>query len=195
MVVGRPLGFDPNEVKSIAMELFWERGYENTSLLQLIEKMGISKSSFYTLFESKHSLFVSCLEEYIDNLTEDFEMRLGKSNSGIEFISQIFAGAIDVNNDESIVRGCLVINSAVEMNETDELVSNLLKKSIGETTNIFEKAVIAAQLEGDINKELDARSVAAYLVNSISGLRALVKTGVSHADLKQIVHLNLSSLN
>ncbi|MEZ4652849.1 MAG: helix-turn-helix domain-containing protein [Candidatus Eisenbacteria bacterium] len=89
MGIGRPLEFDPEVALKNATELFWRRGYEATSLQDLLGATGLSKSSLYQTFGSKHELFEQCMSAYRHRLVRDLRERLDASPCGLRFIESV----------------------------------------------------------------------------------------------------------
>jgi len=96
--LGRPLEFDPDKAIDSAMEVFWCKGYEATSMTDLLNAMDLSKSSLYHTFGSKQRLFERCLTQYADMLSTNMEKELNASRSGRSFIE---------NWVEVLLRTCL----------------------------------------------------------------------------------------
>ena len=88
--MGRPREFDEINVLERAMEAFWARGYDGTSLQDLLLVMGLSKSSFYETFGSKHDLFLRALEHYTSTVVRDAALVLKQEESGRKAITQVF---------------------------------------------------------------------------------------------------------
>ena len=85
---GRPLGYDPDEILEIAMNLFWANGYEATSLDDILNATNIAKSSFYHMFGNKQQLFERCLNRYCDRQVALIEESIQQSSTGRDFIEK-----------------------------------------------------------------------------------------------------------
>ena len=195
MNIGRPLEFDPDIALEAAMQLFWRKGYESSSLQDLLTAMGLSKSSFYQTFKSKHSLFRQAIAHYRTTLTDEMTTNLNESNSGKAFIEALFShiNSETVSPDER--RGCLLMNTASEFAQTDPDIAALVTSSIDAITDVFELAVQQAQDQGDISTDKDARTLATYLVSSMSGLRNMVKAGADRETITRIATVTLAALD
>ncbi|HFE45525.1 MAG TPA: TetR/AcrR family transcriptional regulator [Nannocystis exedens] len=168
------------------MQLFWRKGYESSSLRDLLAAMGISKSSFYHVFESKHLLFQRCLRHYHQMLLSDLRRALALACSGGQFVSTLLSS---VGRECEHRRGCLIMNTASEFALRDAQISELVASSVDEIVELFAGAIRSAQEEGEIGQEHDARVLATYLLSSLSGLRNMVKAGVDRQSIDSIAEL------
>jgi len=193
--IGRPLEFDPEEALESAMLLFWQHGYEATSLHDLITEMGLSKSSFYQTFKSKQSLFKNCILHYKELLLGQLKQQLKDASSGRSFIEILFKMIASEADSSDIPKGCLLMNTANEFSQTDPEISKMVRASIESLTNIFEQAIQQSQKKGEITTEISPINLAIYLVTSISGLRNMIKAGESRKELNEVVKLTLSVLD
>jgi TetR/AcrR family transcriptional repressor of nem operon len=195
MTFGRPLEFDPEIAVEAAMRLFWRKGYESSSLQDLLGAMGLSKSSFYQTFKSKHALFQRCIRHYRQTLTSEMQEQLKSVGSGRDFITTQFRSVAKETSGVDARRGCLLMNTASEFAQTDPQIAELVSYSIESVTEVFESAVQQAQQQGDIPSTKDARALATYLVSSMSGLRNMVKAGADRGTVKRITDFVLAALD
>jgi len=177
------------------MELFWRKGYESTSLQDLLNAMSLSKSSFYQTFKSKGQLFQRSIQNYQNLLADDLLMQLKQAGSGKAFIESLFLDVANETSGPDARRGCLLMNTANEFAQTDACIASLVSDSLDEITTIFEKAIIQAQQEGAIPEDKDVRSLANYLVSNMSGLKNMVKAGADRETIKRIVKIILSVMD
>jgi len=163
---GRPRGFDEAAALDAAMQVFWEKGFEATSLDDLTRAMGLSRSSFYAAFGGKQSLFLRAVEHY--------------SKRGIRTLKEVAedagAGAVDamlqaLANPEGGSRGCLLINCITELAPHDEKVAELGRRHIGNIEEIFARAIDPANPE-------KARDKASAYYSLAIGTLALRKAGI-----------------
>ena len=194
MSVGRPLEFDPDIALEAAMQLFWNKGYESSSLQELLNSMRISKSSFYMAFKSKHALFERCIKHYRQSLTDSIQAQLEESVSVKIFISNMIHSIADEIEGPNACRGCLLMNTASEFAQKDARISKLITHSIDKLTDIFEMEIKQAQRSGEIASNKDAHYLATYLVCSISGLKNMVKAGADKKTVKNVADIILTVL-
>jgi len=195
MSVGRPLQFDPDKALDIAMQLFWRKGYESTSLQDLVSAMGVSKSSFYQTFTSKHHLFQQAIHNYQKMLSDNLQIQLQQAESGKAFIESLFYGVEREVSGSDARRGCLLMNTASEFSQTDAEIAGLVSDSLDHIADIFKQAILQAQSENKISKDKNAQDLAIYLVSNMSGLKNMVKAGADKKTIKGIVDIALSALD
>ncbi len=193
--MGRPAEFDRDRVLDAAMQLFWRKGYEATSLADLLKAMGLSKSSLYQAFGSKHALFESCITRYRDMLVADMQAALDSAGSARRFIEQAFY-AVDAETRSSATRrGCLVMNTASEFAQRDPAIARRVSASTRAFSKVFATAVRQAQHDGEIPADRDPTALASYLVSSMTGLRTMVKAGASKHKTRDIAKVILTALD
>lgn len=190
---GRPLEFDPNTALEAAMHQFWSKGYEHTSMQDLLTAMNLSKSSLYQAFGSKQRLFQRCLARYSDQFTAQLRQGLADAPSGWRFIEDFLHSVL--KDAGGAPRGCLVMNTASEFGQSEPEVAQDVAQSIGRFRALLQAAVERAQREGDIAPERDARILASYLVSSMSGLKTQAKAGADAETLKGIIAVILRALS
>lgn len=192
---GRPLEFDPDKALDAAVEVFWGRGYEATSITDLLEAMELSKSSLYQAFGSKQQLFERCLARYSDGLSTRMRTALGEGTSGRRFIEETFMAVARTAQRPDGARGCLIANSASELGQREPALAAPVADGLGRFTRIFTDAVTRAQAAGEIPAEADPRALASYLVACMNGLRTVIKAGADRRSAKGTVKLMLRALD
>ncbi|MFZ0790241.1 MAG: TetR/AcrR family transcriptional regulator [Chromatiaceae bacterium] len=190
--VGRPLEFDPNTALEAAMHQFWSGGYEHTSMQDLLTAMNLSKSSLYQAFGSKRQLFRRCMGRYADQLAGQLRQGLAEAPSGWRFIEDFLHSVL--RDLAGTPRGCLVMNTASELGQSEPEIARDVSQSIGRFREVLQAAVERAQREGRIAPERDARILASYLVSSMSGLKTQAKAGADAETLKGIIAVILKAL-
>ena len=186
--------FSETEVLNQAMEVFWSNGYEATSLQDLIFAMGISKSSFYETFGSKHELFLSAIENYVETQARNFVSLIDDEPSGkaaIENIFRIFTGFVSTKDE---ARGCFLCNCAVEISQRDPAAAAIVAHGMEQIEEAFYRAVSRGQEAGEIPPGRDARALARYLVSSENGLMVMVKANRGREVIVDVVKTVLSVL-
>lgn len=177
------------------MEVFWSRGYEGTSLDDLLTATGLSKSSFYQAFSSKHEAFQRALMHYCDGLTAQLREKLQAADSGWNFIESVLLSAADEAQGAHDPRGCMIVNVATEFSTRDTRITALVADGVKRVAQIFVAAVKRAQKEGRIANDKDPNLLGRYVLSSLSGLRTMVKAGNSHGASAALVAVIMTALD
>jgi TetR/AcrR family transcriptional regulator, transcriptional repressor for nem operon len=192
-MIGRPKNFDQVAALRSAMELFWQRGYAATSLDGLLGVMSLSKSSFYAEFKSKDALYLECLREYQQMIVEHLEQIRLASGSVREFLEKIFEEVIgDAQSGDP--KGCFIVNSAVEFGQQKSQFSEEVRGALAAVQEAFEKALRIGARNGQFASSDSPKVTAKYLTTCISGIRSMIKGGMSVRDAKSVVLKILDSL-
>lgn len=194
MTRGRPIAFSPDQAASAAMRVFWRHGFEAASTRDLLEAMAISRSSLYQAFGNKERLFLEALRRYREALLARLERRLDAAPSAMTFLETLFGDTADEAGSDRAALGCLIFNSATELGQRGDPPAEHARESLAAITTFFQRAVVQAQAEGDIDPGRDAAALAGYLTLGMAGLRTLLKSGADARQAHQAVGLLLETL-
>lgn len=176
-----------------AMNLFWLKGYEATSIDDLCEVMGIKRGSLYNAFGDKRTLFFRTLELYTTpNGNQVFSPDSGES--ALAAIHALFDTAIDVAINGNDIRGCLIVNTTIEMAATDKEVAQYCDNQRENYEAMFYNLLVIAEENNEIKSGQDLQAMAQYLVNAFYGLRVTTKLTREDSTLKNIVSMTLSTI-
>jgi TetR/AcrR family transcriptional repressor of nem operon len=192
--MARPKEFDPTVALDRAMELFWEQGYEATSIEALVLAMGIQRGSLYATFGSKHELFLAAMERYQEQSIARMERIFAETASPLSAIELALDRIIDQAFEHKRRWGCLITNSAVELAIRD---SDILSQVLGHRDRVqelFTSAIRQGQTAGEIRANEAPEALASFLFGIIQGLRVMTKTAESRTELDDIVRIALDSL-
>lgn len=192
--MGRHKEFDRNAVLEKAMDVFWEKGYEATSIQELVDHMKINRGSLYDTFGDKHSLFLMALDHYRDRRVSQRLKCLLKSSEGVEAIRQFFRDLADARVGDRGCQGCLMVNSTVELAPHDDEAAGKVAAHMAALEDAFYRTLLRAQKRGELTHQSNLRGVARYLVNSANGLCVMAKVSPDRAVLDDIVEMTLSVL-
>ncbi|KZL15850.1 HTH-type transcriptional repressor ComR [Pseudovibrio axinellae] len=187
--------FDPDEALDAAIHVFWTKGFEATSTKDLMEAMGLSKSSLYQTFGSKKELFMRSLVRYCAFAGGRERASLDGQKPGKSFIVAMLRALSNPDRFPDDPRGCLLVNSTVELGKRDEEVSAYVNNRLRLSLEMFEGAIRNAQESGEISPEKDHASLARMLVMSIHGLKAMSRLNVDQSDLRPAVEEVLKLLD
>jgi TetR/AcrR family transcriptional repressor of nem operon len=127
--MARTKDFDENEVLTKAIQLFWHKGYNATSMQDLVDALGISRSSLYDTYSDKHTLFLKALESYQKAGRERINEIVGQSVAAKETIIRLMELATNDLVSDKQQKGCFMVNAEVEVAPHDQDVSKLVCQS------------------------------------------------------------------
>lgn len=187
--MGRSKEFEENVVLQKAMELFWQQGYEKTSMSDLVEHMGIHRKSIYDTFGDKHSLYLKVIERYGEFSTAKFMSETLRAKSSYQAIQYIFDYIIEGNEDKHY--GCLFVNATTELGPWDHDVLKKTENAFNHAENFIAELIKTGQEDGEFTKEYDNELLGEVLHNILLGLRVLVKTSTSKEKMHKIANFFL----
>jgi TetR/AcrR family transcriptional repressor of nem operon len=193
--MARPREFDTAQVLEQATRLFWAKGYAATSLRDLIAAMGISKSSFYEAFDSKHDLYLLVLDRYIDTIVDQLVLTLGQGASPRTAIAVAFNDIIDGAIARGDRLGCLLANAAAEVSGDDDATAGRIADGLARLEEAYHGAVLRAQRSREVPLEQDARALARFLTTSANGLQLMAKAISDRMALYDVARVVLSCLD
>ena len=180
----RPREFDPDLVLDRAVELFWAKGYEGTSISDLEEHLGMGRQSLYGAFGDKHELYVKAMDRYA--ASGSWPRRdLLKPDAGAEEIRQYFAGLISAVTKEPR-RSCMFINAAIEGNCENPKVASRCTDNQQNLTRAFRHALEGAVAKGQLDRKTDTNALALALVSQTFGLNVMARNGATPATLATV---------
>jgi len=191
----RPREFDTDRVLNTAMNLFWAKGYAHTSLHDLTRAMGLSKSSFYEAFGSKHALFLAAIDRYVDRVAARAAAELASDRPAREAIAASFSAIIDAAVEAGDRRGCLLGNTALEMTPHDADAAKHIRAGLRRLEQGYYMAVLRGQVAGDIPDDRPARALARFLASLAQGLQLMARVRPERIALEDIAHLGLAALD
>ena len=193
-MVGRPKQFERIEALTSALEVFWTKGYEATSVQDLVDTMGVNRGSLYNTFGDKHALFVEAVEHYLNDRTSKLIEILSAGRSPLAGIQGFFNMVVDDLTSGNGCRGCLITNAAVELAPHDVEVADVVRRSFKMMERAFRDQLNRAINEGEIPVESDTRMLARFLLTSLHGVVVMSKASAGKALLKDAVRATLSVL-
>jgi len=186
--------FDQHATLARAMDLFWRRGYEATSVQDLVDELGISRSSLYATFGDKDALFQAALEHYCGTEAGPRHELLHGDRPVREAVRELLEGiaaAPDIHPDR---RGCLVVNAAMERIPADPVTARAVAAQFERFEDALHDALRRGQERGQLDAAEDPRALARFLVAVVQGMRVVGKAGRDPAHLGDVVEVALRAL-
>jgi TetR/AcrR family transcriptional repressor of nem operon len=185
--MARLKSFDEGAVLERAVQLFWRRGYEGTSLADLEEHLGLGRQSLYNTYGDKRTLFLKALDHYRRNVGESALARLSDGEAGLAAIRNYLHWAVDSLTAPGPRSGCFVTNTITECASEDTDALLRCNQSRDSLERAFRRALVQAKERGEVARGLDIEATATLLVVQNYGLNVLTKTGASADELHAAV--------
>ena len=174
--MARPREFEETAVLEAAIQCFWSRGYKATSIRDLAEKMGITGASLYNAFGDKPALYSRALAYYVRETFGDrvgrFEGRFPPREAIIAFFNEI----IERSLGDSQRKGCMLVNSALEMAPHDREFQRVIADVLVQVEGFFRRCAAAGQRDATIGTSQSAEDLARLLLTALLGIRVLART-------------------
>jgi TetR/AcrR family transcriptional repressor of nem operon len=190
----RPKSFAEDAALDQAVELFWERGYEGTSLADLESHLGLGRQSLYNSFGDKHGLFLKVLERYHRAVLTGQSASLDVPGAGLDALRAFFHARVESLTSAEPRRACLVANTILERGSHD--AEALLRCNQARTglERAFRRVLAQAKSRGELADSIDVEGAATLLVSQNYGLCVLANTGATARELHAAVEVLLAVL-
>lgn len=192
--MARPREFDEKKALNDALDLFWEKGYEATTVADLAKRMGINRPSLYAAFGDKRGLFESALNVYQQRFLDKLQDVLKKNGSGYQGIEAVFAQFVESAKNRTAQRGCFFINSITELAAHDEYVATRGREFQEKISRLFEDALTYGMRTGEIPFHSDVSSISHFLTIALVGLNVVIKAAPDEKTVRNSVHVILSTV-
>jgi TetR/AcrR family transcriptional repressor of nem operon len=193
--MARPREFDEAAALDAAMDCFWRNGYEASSVRDLAARMGITGTSLYNAFGDKRSLFRQSLQRYAERSTRERIARLESTLPPKQAVCAFLGEIVERSLDDRDRRGCLLVNSALEIAPHDPELGAELAARLGEIEAFFRRAVTAAQADGSAPLGRDPPDLARLLLGVTLGVRVLARANPQRELLEGTVRPALALLD
>jgi len=192
--MARPRKFDESAVLEAASNIFWLKGYEATSTRDLALETGLTLSSIYGTFGDKQGLFKAALSYYLVRLRNKITFLEGSilpEHAITYFFYDIFIRSIQ----DSMHKGCLLVNSAVEASPVDDIFRQEIKNELLIIKDFFYRCFIAAQRNGSISEQYSPANSASLLLALLLGIRVLSRAHTDEDLMRGAIDQALSGLD
>ena len=191
--MGRTPGFERDRALDSAMKLFWQRGYTATSLQDLLDTMGIARSSFYSSFTDKRTLFLECLQRFGER-TRDILNEAAAEQPPLAAIHQFFQETALNAPPQRVARGCLMVNTLLELADTEPELQAEAQAQLNLMQREFEHQLAAAMDRGELRGEHSPTQLAEVLMTLNLGIRVQSRKLTSRRALRDNINNSLALL-
>ncbi|WP_328471122.1 TetR/AcrR family transcriptional regulator [Streptomyces sp. NBC_00448] len=175
--MARTKEFDPDAVLDRALDLFWRRGYEATSMADLVEALGIARASIYGTFGSKHDLYLAALGRYQRARDDQVLDALSRPGPALPAVRALVTEFAEQAAGDDLRRGCFVTNTAVELAPHDTAAARRVEASWDALEAGLTSALLRARAQGELAAGRDPRGLARMLLVLLQGIRVVGKAG------------------
>lgn len=191
--LGRPRCFDIDHALEQALDVFWRKGYDGTSLNDLTQAMGINKPSLYSAFGNKEQLFLQAIELYEDRHGAFFYQSLEQPTL-LESVEYMLEHAVSNLSDPTQPQGCIVVQGALLCSDAASSVKQALIERRKQGGEALKERVRLAKAQGELRDGVSADGLAHYLATILQGLTVHVTNGVSEQELREVAALAIETI-
>lgn len=188
--LGRPRSFDTDHALKCALQVFWEKGYDGTSLNDLTEAMGINKPSLYAAFGNKEQLFIKAIDLY-DSRPNSYFYNALEQESIIAMVERMLMGAAEQMSDASQPQGCMMVQSAFASKEPTELIKEAVEEKHKQMSSLLITKFEQAQACGELPATCNCSALLDYLFTIIMGMSLHSSNGATRKQLEDVAQLSL----
>lgn len=189
---GRPRAFDIDQALDRAVELFWRKGYEGTSLSDLTKAMGINRPSLYAAFGDKQALFSKVIDRYT-NGSADFTLKALQAPKAREVAERLLFGAAEKMCGGDHPAGCLLVQGALAAGNEATSVRRELAARRDQARTLLQQRLQRAKKEGDLPPNAEPAALARYLITVLNGMAVQGAGGATRNDLRRVAEVALQA--
>jgi TetR/AcrR family transcriptional regulator, transcriptional repressor for nem operon len=191
----RPKEFNPDDALEKAMHVFWHKGYEATSMEDLLTAMNINRGSLYDTFGDKRELFLKAMDRYCTGGGLGSRLSiLNQPGPALSLIRQFIGHLLEFGLSDPLRRGCLITNTVMELAPHEKDIARKVAGRLQMAEDAFFRLLTRAKQEGELAKDKDPRALARVLVTMMQGTIVMIKAGSPADVVKQTAETALSIL-
>jgi AcrR family transcriptional regulator len=190
--MARPKTFDTDQALDAAMRLFWERGFEATSVQDLVDRLGVNRASLYATFGDKAQLFDAVLDRYGDQVQSVLTTQLAAPHAGREAVARYLATVVALGTRSTGPKGCLLVNTAVGCATAPPGLVERVTTAILRTQAALHDAL---RRDPRLAARKDLRALSRFFAAQGHGLAVLARTGATRGQLEQAAAVALRVLD
>lgn len=179
--MARPQAFDRQQALRAALQVFWKQGYASTSMADLLQAMGLSRSSLYASYGDKRQLFIEALDLFAKSAQKHFRA-IESLDDPREIVRTFLRTSFDVECQE-LKLGCMLVNTVLELAGVDEELAQLANSKIALIEKLLEQGFVRAQQAGKLSPHHNPLALSRLLMTVSQGLRVSARVSdKSHID-------------
>ena len=193
--MGRPAQFNRDTVLDAAMHVFWRRGFEATSIQDLVEATGLNRGSLYNEFADKAGLFRAVMGHYAQSAPSSALLQAANDGPPRQTIDTFFKDLIRRARTDADHKGCLITNTATELCALDDHIAAWIGDAVARLEDALTTLIKRGQKDGSISSKRKSRSLARFLLGCAQGMLVLSKVSTGTQPLKDIADNALAALD
>lgn len=183
--MARQKEFDPETALQRAIHVFWQKGYDGTSIQDLVNEMGVHKRSMYDTYGDKRSLFLLAVARYADLEEEQQRLLVGKAASPVKALRQLLESSVQVPPGQPL--GCLLVNCATDVAPHDADVAKRVRAHFRFSEKLLTEVISQGQSSGLMRTTMDSSEAARHVFNAWLSVRVQVRAGVARSALMRTI--------
>ena len=192
--MARPREFDPSEALEKVTRVFWKRGYQATSLRDLMKATNLSKQSLYSAFGDKRALFLKALHHYREQNASALASLDRQQKSPLDTLRETMIYAAFRSELIHCPPGCLVANTTVELGSDDPEILREIEAMNNTLLRYFNSVLREGQRERQITSAITSKALARFLLNTLNGIRILEKAATPRREIQSVIDVALQSI-
>lgn len=190
--MARSKEFNPQIALGRAVDVFWELGYEKTSMEDLVQRMGIGRRSLYDTYGDKHTLFLQALQMYADHQEAQAVRTVEQATDALQAIRRLLETSLAEGS--VLRRGCLAVNASTEAAASDSETCAALEQHFAQSRRFLHDLIERGRREGTVTADRDTAVLTAMIFNAWLGLRVRLRAGASLDQLAADINAMLAVL-
>ncbi len=188
--MARTKEYNKDQALQDAMILFWTQGYSATSVQQLLDIMGLSRSSMYAEFGNKRDLFLEALSRYNNSIDQLID-GISKAVDPADAVKEFYRIGFTQQPDDLRHKGCFMVNTIVELRHVDDELSSIAANSFNQIEEAFTKCFQKCIVNGTLRHDCKPEALAAFFMTLFKGMRVTGSQGVSENYLDSVIEPSL----
>ena len=192
--MARPREFNPNDALQTAIELFWEKGYYDASVDEVVKRSGVAKYGIYGTFGTKRELFIKALNQYASDRHQDIQRPIRKPDASLPEILAFFKDAPRLMTQANDRRGCLIVNTGIELGLRDPEIRDFVRDVFRDIARVLRGCLARAVEKGELETSKDIAGLATYLATEFRTALMLARSGHSRREIERHLEVALQVL-
>ena len=193
--MSRPKEFSPDDALDKAMQVFWHKGYEATSMGDLLSAMDLNRGSLYDTFGDKRTLLLKVMDQYCTAFVGPKLSLLDQPGPALPTLRRFIIGMIEGGLADPQRRGCFISNTVMELSPHEEEIAGTLRQALMMAEDAFFKVLARAKQQGELTHDKDPRALARFLTTMMQGTIVMIKAGAPADAVNQTAETALSMLD